>query len=96
MHTDRVTGSKVERANPFASQCEAGNVKIVRGAWNQRYLEELCSFPLGSFADQVDASSGAFNQLTRKRVWSIAEMYAYGRDDIDEVMRLAAQSGEMI
>jgi len=94
VHTDRVSGSKCERAAPLAAQCEADNVKIVRGAWNQRYLEELCSFPLGSFADQVDASSGAFNKLARKRQWSIAEIRAWGRDDIEELKRLAKEAGE--
>ncbi len=96
VHTDRVSGSKCERAAPLAAQCEAGNVKIVRGAWNQGYLEELCSFPLGSFADQVDASSGAFNKLARNRQWSIAEIVAWGRSDIAELKRLAAEAGEAI
>ena len=58
-----MTGDKCERAAPLAAQCEAGNVRLVRGAWNQRYLEEICAFPLGSYADQVDASPGAFNKL---------------------------------
>ena len=96
VHTDRVSGSKCERAAPLAAQCEAGNVKIVRGAWNQGYLEELCSFPLGSFADQVDASSGAFNKLARNRQWSIAEIVAWGHNDIAELKRLAAEAGEAI
>ena len=63
VHTDRVSGGNASGRQPLAAQCEAGNVKVVRGAWNQGYLEELCSFPLGSFADQVDASSGAFDEL---------------------------------
>ncbi len=54
------TGSKETRAEPFAAQCEAGNVDLVRGPWNEPYLDELCLFPGGSYADQVDASSGAF------------------------------------
>lgn len=57
------TGDKVTRAEPFASQCEAGNVSIVQGGWNEDYLDELCMFPGGSFKDQVDASSGAFGRL---------------------------------
>lgn len=60
------TGDKVTRAEPFASQCEAGNVDIVRGEWNSDYLDELCLFPGGKFKDQVDASSGAFGQLVLK------------------------------
>lgn len=60
---DRVTRDKVERAEPFAAQAEAGNVKLVRGEWNSRYLDELTAFPTGAHDDQVDASSGAFNKL---------------------------------
>lgn len=36
------TGDKAMRAEPFSAQCEAGNVLIVRGAWNEAYLDELC------------------------------------------------------
>jgi predicted phage terminase large subunit-like protein len=61
------TGDKVTRAEPFSSQCEAGNVYIVEGEWNQDYLDELCMFPGGSFKDQVDASSGAFAGLMTKQ-----------------------------
>lgn len=57
------SGSKENRAEPFAAQCEAGNVFIVRGEWNETYLDEMCLFPAGKFKDQVDASSGAFAQL---------------------------------
>ena len=63
VRTERVTKSKVERADPFAAQCQAGNVKLIRGAWNAAYLDELCSFPAGAHDDQVDASSGAFHKL---------------------------------
>jgi predicted phage terminase large subunit-like protein len=57
------TGEKAIRAEPFAAQCEAGNVSLVRGDWNESYLDELCVFPGGTFKDQVDASSGAFGRL---------------------------------
>jgi predicted phage terminase large subunit-like protein len=57
------TGDKPDRARPFADQCEIGNVFIVKGEWNEGYLDELCSFPTGKFKDQVDASSGAFGRL---------------------------------
>lgn len=65
---DRPTGSKEVRAEPLASQAEAGNVYLVRDParlWNvAAYCEELCLFPFGAYSDQVDASSGAFNCLT--------------------------------
>lgn len=68
---DRPTGSKLERAKPYAAQCQAGNVALLRGAWNSAYMEELEDFPKPKHGhgddyhdDQVDASSGAFNRLT--------------------------------
>lgn len=57
------TGDKETRAMPFAAQCEAGNVYIVRGPWNDMLLDELCLFPGGKFKDIVDALSGAFGRL---------------------------------
>lgn len=63
IHTETVTGSKEVRARPFAAQCEAGNVKLLRRAWNAPYLEELLAFPSGRFADRTDASVGAFHKL---------------------------------
>jgi predicted phage terminase large subunit-like protein len=61
------TKSKIERAAPFSAQCEAGNVKLVRGAWNEPFLQELQQFPDGPHDDQVDAASGAFEQLARNQ-----------------------------
>ena len=60
-------GSKELRAEPFQAQCEAGNVDILVGDWNEGFLAELEDFPLGHFKDQVDASSGAFNKLAQKK-----------------------------
>ena len=57
------TGDKATRAMPFASQWNAGNVTLLKGAWNAAYVEELCGFPGMSKDDQVDASSRAFNSL---------------------------------
>jgi predicted phage terminase large subunit-like protein len=70
VYAERPSGDKVERAQPLAAQAEAGNVKLVEGPWNRDYLDELCSFPEGR-ADQVDASSAAFNRLNnvKKKFW---------------------------
>jgi predicted phage terminase large subunit-like protein len=68
VHADRVTGDKVTRAEPFAAQCEARNVKLVKGEWNASYLERLTAFPNGRYKDDTDASSGAFNKLTAGKV----------------------------
>ena len=67
VHAEPETGDKVTRAEPFSAQCEAGNVRLVSGPWNEAYIDELCSFPSGAFKDQVDASSGAFGRLAGRK-----------------------------
>lgn len=67
VRAENVTANKITRASPFSAQCEAGNVKLVRGPWNDAYITELESFPEGSHDDQVDASSGAFKALVNAR-----------------------------
>lgn len=59
-----VKGDKIERAEPWAAQWQAGNVSLVRGAWNTAYLDEHRAFPTGANDDQVDASSGAHRKLS--------------------------------
>ena len=51
------------RAKPFRSQCQAGNVYLVRAPWNEAYITELCGFPTATYDDQVDGSSCSFNAL---------------------------------
>jgi len=50
---------KVTRAKPASAQSEAGNVKLVKGAWNSAFLKELQGFPDEKYKDQVDAFTGA-------------------------------------
>lgn len=63
--SERPTGSKIVRADPMAVQVEAGNFRVVRGGWNKEYFKEVREFPQGKYKDQVDASSGAFNKLSK-------------------------------
>lgn len=62
----RETGDKVTRAGPFSSQCEAGNVKLVRGAsggkWIDGFVTELENFPEGH-DDRVDGSVTAYDEF---------------------------------
>lgn len=58
------TGDKVVRAGPISAQCEAGNVSLVRGLWNEPFLRCLENFPTkGEHDDDVDSLSGAFEVL---------------------------------
>lgn len=63
VRTSRVSGSKEVRAGPFSAQVNAGKVRLIKGAWNTRYIEELRQFPKGKNDDQVDASSDAYREL---------------------------------
>lgn len=63
----RSTGNKEARAEPVSSAAEADNVKLVKGAWNAEFLDEIGIFPAGAHDDQVDALSGAVAELTFKR-----------------------------
>lgn len=60
---DRVTGDKVTRAEPYASQVQIGNIKLLRGDWNKAFLEQHEQFPNGKLKDIVDASGGAFSKV---------------------------------
>lgn len=64
VRSERVSGAKEVRADGFAAQVNAGNVRLVKGAWNAAFIEELRSFPLGKHDDVTDASSDAFAELT--------------------------------
>jgi len=68
VRAETVSGDKDVRLEPFRAQCEAGNVRLVRGPWNGAYIEELCAVPTGKYRDQADATAGAFNKLQTRPV----------------------------
>lgn len=63
VRSNRPTGSKETRARPAAAQAQPGNISILRGVWNDDFLDEVCAFPNAANDDQVDAFADAFNQL---------------------------------
>lgn len=86
VHAETVSGDKVIRAEPLAAQCEGGNVRLRKGPWNRGYLDRVTVFPSGTYKDDVDASSGAFNKLsplgiglaavtgeTKQSAWSVGD-----------------------
>jgi predicted phage terminase large subunit-like protein len=77
VHFSPETGSKELRAEPFASQAQAGNVALVRGGWNDALLDELESFPVGRLKDRVDACSRAFAALTMAKASTPAAPLAF-------------------
>jgi len=59
------TSDKLVRAKGLASQAQVGNVKLLRGTWNERWLHHMHGQPDLPHDDLMDASSGAFNELAR-------------------------------
>lgn len=63
--------SKLTRFLPFCSMAEAGNVKVVRGDWNEDFFKELEAFSSDLKVqkmqkdDQVDACADAFTSLAK-------------------------------
>jgi len=65
--SDKVTGSKLSRAEPYQATAEAGNIKLVRGPWNAVFLDEHDAFITpGVHDDTVDGGSGMYKALTEK------------------------------
>ena len=54
----------------MAAQWQAGNFDLVTAGWNDVYLSQLESFPIGKYKDMVDASSSAFTELELKNIFN--------------------------
>lgn len=59
----RPQGDKLARSRAFAAQGKAGNVKLLAGDWNERWLRHMHAIPDGAHDDEHDAAAGAFNSL---------------------------------
>jgi predicted phage terminase large subunit-like protein len=64
--------NKITRSELLASKAEQGLVYMVKGKWNDEFLDELDVFPDGLHEDQVDSTSGAFSKLSNKSSVKIA------------------------
>jgi len=67
LRTARVTADKFSRALQWSPLAEARKIVLVRGAWNEAFIDEMCSFPKSRNDDQADAVSLAYEHLTNKR-----------------------------
>jgi predicted phage terminase large subunit-like protein len=68
----RPTGPKESRIAIVSSHAEAGNLKLISGAWISDFLDEAELYPDGAHDDQLDAIAGAIGMLQqaagRKRI----------------------------
>lgn len=82
--TPSLFSAKVLRAGPFASSAQVGNVAIVGSdEWNDEYLDELDNFPIGEYADQMDATSMAFNWLAEHTLDAMAPGHGKADEELD-------------
>jgi predicted phage terminase large subunit-like protein len=65
------SGSKVLRAAKSAADAGNGKIKLMRGIWNNPFLDEVDFFPDSHFKDQVDALSGAHDKLNKFVSYSV-------------------------
>lgn len=65
----RVTGDKVTRCEPVASQWQAGKIVILAGPWNNQYIYEADCFPDGKHDDNEDATADAYMELIKGKSW---------------------------
>ena len=72
----KATKDKITRASSVSAQAEAGNIRVLRGFWNEEFFRELENFPEGSHDDIVDALSGAFLMHTEDKynIYSMVEL----------------------
>jgi predicted phage terminase large subunit-like protein len=67
---DKVTGSKEVRAEPFAAQCQGGNVWLKAGPWVENFLIEAEPWPQRRYLDQIDAAAMALAAGARPAISS--------------------------
>lgn len=67
VYTEHPTGNKALRAEPLSSKAEAGNVVLVRGAWNDVFRTEAADFTGRgeTHDDQVDSAAGCDAKLSK-------------------------------
>lgn len=64
----RSTGSKMDRARPFAGKVAQRKVFVLKKAWTKKWADQHHRFPAVDHDDMVDATSGAYNFLNERRV----------------------------
>lgn len=83
-HFEPVSGDKETRADPWSSALEGDNVVLLKGPWNQAFIDEHVAFPKGRNDDQVDAASSAYTKLAGNLEVGMA---AYARKQLEALKK---------
>ncbi len=81
-------GSKLDLWDPLIAQMEAGNVYLVRGAWNEAFLAEAEQVPSGGHDDQMDAAATAYHVRTGSAQRAATGHRAASAGDAIEALKL--------
>ncbi len=79
VYADQVKGSKFERSQPFRAAAEAGNVKLLRGEWNDEFLEAAPTNE--NMSTTTRSTPGVARSTTWRRIARSTRTYRYGRSD---------------
>ena len=88
-YADCPGSNKIERAKPWCALAEQGYVHLVRGPWNQDFLNEAVAFPFGK-KDQVDSVSGLYKFCVSRDPGVLA-----GVESLTKSALASALSGEL-
>lgn len=61
-----VSVSKIERARTSSPYCEGGRVKLVKGNWNDHFLDQVAIFPNGKHDEHIDLTAYAIEKNLMK------------------------------
>ena len=65
--TKFVNVSKIERARTSSPYCESGRIKLVKGSWNESFLNQIAIFPNGKHDEHIDLTSYAIERNLMKK-----------------------------
>lgn len=60
--SDFVAMSKIERARMTSPYIEGGRVKLIKGAWNEHFLNQVSMFPNGKHDEHIDTTCYGVDQ----------------------------------
>ncbi|HEY2846693.1 MAG TPA: phage terminase large subunit [Pyrinomonadaceae bacterium] len=67
LRSARVTADKFSRALQWSPLAEARKLVLVKGDWNEAFVDEMCTFPKSRNDDQADAVSLAYEHVMGRR-----------------------------
>ena len=67
---ERRTGNKATYLKPISTLAEFSRIIVLRGPWNDEFIDELCSFPIGH-DDQCDGLSTAYTRVGKSEIFLV-------------------------